>query len=75
MEWLDKVFHAKYDEKTNNVALLTPIEGEKFFFEKELEEIEQALAEALSAAVGRAGSVISNFPSAHSMESDYLGVN
>jgi len=36
MEWMDKVFHAKYDEKTNNVSLLTPLDGNTFFFEDEL---------------------------------------
>ena len=51
MEWMDKVFHAKYDEKTNNVSLLTPLEGNKFFFEEELAQIEEELAEALSSAM------------------------
>ncbi len=51
MEWMDKVFHAKYDEKTNNVSLLTPLAGNKFFFEDELAEIEKALADDLSAAM------------------------
>lgn len=49
MEWLDPVFLARYDEETNNVALLEPHEGGSFFFEDELGEIETRLAEALSA--------------------------
>ena len=47
MEWLDKVFLAKYDQRTNNVALLEPLEGGKFFFEAELEGIEKQLEETL----------------------------
>ena len=48
MEWLDKVFLAKYDEHTNNVALLEPYDTDEFFFEAELETIEKELATALS---------------------------
>jgi hypothetical protein len=49
MSWLDPVFLARYDRRTNNVALLEPFGDEEFFFEKELAEIEAALAEALAA--------------------------
>lgn len=48
MRWLDPVFLAKYDEQTNNVALLEPYDTDKFFFEEELETIETELSEALS---------------------------
>lgn len=48
MEWLDKVFLAKYDETTNDVKLLKPLEGDTFFFEEELAQIEHDLAAALS---------------------------
>jgi lysine 2,3-aminomutase len=48
MEWLDKVFLAKYDESTNDVKLLKPFDTEKFFFEEELAEIERELATVLS---------------------------
>lgn len=48
MEWLDKVFLARYDEHTNNVALLEPYDTDEFFFEAELAEIERELADALS---------------------------
>ena len=51
MQWMDKVFHAKYDEKTNNVSLLNPIEGNSFFFEDELAQIEEELASDLKAAM------------------------
>jgi len=51
MEWMDRVFHAKYDRNTNNVALLKPIDGNSFFFEDELEKIESELAEALNTAM------------------------
>ncbi|MFQ5526706.1 MAG: hypothetical protein ACE5GX_10640 [Thermoanaerobaculia bacterium] len=48
MEWLDKVFLAKYDENTNNVAMLEPYDTDEFFFEGELREIERELASALA---------------------------
>lgn len=48
MEWLDKVFLAKYDETTNDVKLLKPLEGDTFFFEEELAIIEHDLAAALN---------------------------
>lgn len=48
MAWLDKVFLAKYDECTNDVKLLKPLEGDTFFFEEELAQIETDLATALN---------------------------
>jgi L-lysine 2,3-aminomutase len=45
MEWMDRVFLAQYDEKTNRVDFLTPFDTPEFFFEKELREIEQKLIE------------------------------
>ncbi len=48
MNWLDKVFLAKYDETTNDVKLLKPFDTDKFFFEEELATIEHDLALALS---------------------------
>ena len=54
MEWMDKVFHAKYDAKTNDVNLLHPVEGNSFFFEEELEAIETELANALKDAMNSA---------------------
>lgn len=53
MEWLDRVFLAKYDETTNNVALLEPYDSDEFFFEQELRDIEEELATSL-AALGHA---------------------
>ena len=50
MEWLDRVFLAKYDERQNNVDLLEPFDTDRFFFRDELASIERALASALSAA-------------------------
>lgn len=47
MEWMDRVFLAKYDEKQNKIDLLKPFDTEKYFFEDELKEIEESLAEAL----------------------------
>jgi hypothetical protein len=48
MEWMDEVFLAKYDEEENTIEHLEPFEGEKFFFEDELREIEAKKTEALS---------------------------
>jgi L-lysine 2,3-aminomutase len=45
MTWMDRVFLAQYDEKTNRVDFLTPFDTPEFFFEKELHEIEQKLIE------------------------------
>jgi lysine 2,3-aminomutase len=47
MEWMDKVFLAKYDEVENTVEKLLPYEGDKFFFEDELSDIENQKMEAL----------------------------
>ena len=44
MEWLDHVFLAEYDEKENTIEKLKPLEGERYFYEEELEEIEKDLA-------------------------------
>ncbi len=47
MEWLDKVFLAKYDARENNVGSLTPFDATDFFFAAELKQIEEELAKAL----------------------------
>jgi L-lysine 2,3-aminomutase len=47
MEWMNRVFHARYDEQKNKIDLLPPFDTEKFFFEDELKEIEERLADAL----------------------------
>ncbi|MCL4847466.1 MAG: hypothetical protein KJ066_13085 [Acidobacteria bacterium] len=48
MEWLDRVFLAKYDARQKNVDLLEPFDSQAFFFRDELTAIERVLAEALS---------------------------
>jgi lysine 2,3-aminomutase len=48
MAWMDRVILAKYDEKENKVDFLTPLDTDKFFFEDELKEIEEALEAALN---------------------------
>lgn len=48
MAWLDKVFLAKFDDATNNVALLQPYDTESFFFADELKAIEAHLNDALT---------------------------
>jgi L-lysine 2,3-aminomutase len=47
MEWMDKVFLAKFDEKENTIEKLIPYEGDKHFFEDELIEIENSKMKAL----------------------------
>jgi len=47
MEWLDKVYLAKYDEQENTIEKLKPFDTEKYFYEEELHEIEKSLTEAL----------------------------
>ncbi len=47
MEWMNRVFHAKYDEEKNKIDLLLPFDTENYFFKNELKEIEANLAEAL----------------------------
>ncbi|WP_020677008.1 hypothetical protein [Geopsychrobacter electrodiphilus] len=47
MEWMNQVFHAKYDEQKNKIDLLLPFDTEKYFFAEELKEIEARLAETL----------------------------
>jgi L-lysine 2,3-aminomutase len=41
MEWMDRVFLAKYDGEQNTVARLLPYEGEEHFYESELKQIEE----------------------------------
>lgn len=48
MEWIDKVFLAKYDEQQHTVDLLEPFDTDKFFYRDELAKIEGALKEALA---------------------------
>jgi L-lysine 2,3-aminomutase len=47
MEWLDKVFLAKYDLKQNTVDLLEPLDTPEFFFRDELRQIEGKLTDSL----------------------------
>jgi L-lysine 2,3-aminomutase len=44
MAWMDKVFLAKYDPHQSRVDKLIPLDTPKFFFENELEEIEDELS-------------------------------
>lgn len=47
MDWMDRVYFAKYDEKENTIEKLKPYETERHFYEDELIEIEDNLDEAL----------------------------
>lgn len=48
MEWMDKVYLAKYDEQENTIENLKPYEGGKHFYEDELAQIENERMERLS---------------------------
>lgn len=48
MEWMDRVFLAKYDENERVIERLKPFDSEKYFFEEELEQIENNLEENLA---------------------------
>ncbi|TVR42329.1 MAG: hypothetical protein EA394_03675 [Bacteroidia bacterium] len=47
MEWLDKVYLARYDEKENTIEKLKPYDADKYFYEDELAGIERTLEENL----------------------------
>ncbi len=51
MEWLDRVYLAKYDEKENTIEKLKPYEGDKHFYEEELIAIEKELEDKLKSAM------------------------
>ncbi len=48
MEWMDRVFMAKWDDDQNKINLLEPFEGDEYFFESELKEIEDTLTKKLN---------------------------
>ncbi len=66
MQWMDKVFHAKLDENTNDITLLKPVEDGKFFYQDELSELESELEMALSDAMKNA----TNIHMDHTMQED-----
>lgn len=47
MEWMDTTYFAKYDKKENTIEKLIPFDSDKYFYEDELNEIENRLADAL----------------------------
>ena len=52
MEWMDKVFLAKYDEHEDCVDKLAPFDTDKYFFEDELKGIEKNLSDIQKKRVG-----------------------
>lgn len=48
MEWLDKVYLVKYDEKENVIEKLKPYDTEKHFYEDELAQLEKELHDTLN---------------------------
>lgn len=51
MKWLDKTFLAKYDEKENTIEKLIPYDTDEYFFEEELNEIENTLQDEFDKAM------------------------
>lgn len=47
MEWMDKVYLARYDEHENTIANLRPYGAAKHFYEDDLAEIERKLEESI----------------------------
>jgi lysine 2,3-aminomutase len=47
MEWMDKVFLAKYDETETTIEKLKPFDTKKYYFEEELKDIESKLHDTL----------------------------
>ncbi len=54
MDWLDRVYLAKYDEKENTIEKLKPYDTPKHFYEDECTEIEDKLSEALESEMVKA---------------------
>lgn len=57
MEWMDRVYFAKYDEKENTIEKLQPFDSEKYFYDKELTDIENKLSEALEKEMKKSDSL------------------
>ena len=71
MEWMDKVYLAKYDETENTIEKLKPYGTSKFFYEDELIEIENKLHDALENRMKSNGHVADSIPSlANSLPDD-----
>lgn len=47
MKWMDTTYFAEYDEEENTIEKLRPYKAEKYFYEDELDTIENQLEEAL----------------------------
>ena len=54
MDWMDRVYFAKYDEKENTIEKLKPFFGEKHFYEEELEAIECRIEHSLLSEMKKA---------------------
>jgi len=50
MDWMDRVYLAKYDEKQINIDKLVPYKADKHFYENELVDIEIALEQSIAKA-------------------------
>lgn len=62
MDWMDTVFLAKYDEKENTIEKLQPYQGEKFFYEDELKEIEGRLEDDFNKYMELTGQEVKAIP-------------
>ena len=47
MKWIDEVYFGEYDENESVIEKLKPFGTDKYFYEDELAEIENELAEVL----------------------------
>jgi hypothetical protein len=47
MKWIDEVYFGEYDENESVIEKLKPFGADKYFYEDELKEIENELAEVL----------------------------
>jgi L-lysine 2,3-aminomutase len=55
MDWMDRVYFARYDELENTIEKLKPYGGDKHFYEDELTEIENKLESAIKSELDKSG--------------------
>ncbi len=56
MDWMDRVYFAKYDEQENTIEKLKPYGSDRWFYADELVAIEKKLAEDLQREIQKSGS-------------------
>ncbi len=53
MEWMDRVYLARYDDKESTIEKLKPFDSDRYFFEDELAEIEKRLERSLEKRIAQ----------------------